>query len=315
MSQDSKKRFDRIVAILIQLQSQRIVRAQELADRFQVSLRTIYRDIRSLEAAGVPVAGEAGVGYFITDGYRLPPVMFSREEAASFVAAEKLMQKFTDANLRRHYASALFKVKSVLRGQEKDYITALESHIHTVPLTAEVPDALGVFFDSIAERKQVEITYQAFDSDDIFQRHIEPVGLFHERSFWHVIGYCHLRKDYRQFRTDRILSIARTHLPFTIDHHPPMEELRSRTESSPDVRVVIRVKKPAVRYLRHSRKFYGFVSEVEKDGKVEMTFMTWNGCEGLARWYLTFGDHAEIVEPEFFREMVRELASTTLERL
>src|SRR5690606_14206471 len=179
------------------------------------------------------------------------------------------------ANLRRHYASALFKVKSVLRGQEKDYITALESHIHTVPLTAEVPDALGVCFDSIAERKQVEITYQAFDSDDIFQRHIEPVGLFHERRFWHVIGYCHLRKDYRQFRTDRILSIARTHPPFTIDRVTPMEEPRSGTAASSEVRVVIRVKQPAVRSLRHRRKFYGSVSEVGKDAKAEMPFITW----------------------------------------
>ena len=94
MSLDTVKRFDRIVAILIQLQSKRIVKAQELADRFEVSLRTIYRDIRTLEASGVPIISEAGVGYSIMEGYRLPPVMFTREEVGSFVAAEKLMQKF-----------------------------------------------------------------------------------------------------------------------------------------------------------------------------------------------------------------------------
>src|SRR5699024_8506905 len=99
MKLDAPKRFDRIVAILIQLQSKKVIKAQELADRFQVSLRTIYRDIRSLETAGVPLYGEAGTGYSLMEGYRLPPVMFTREEAGSFVAAEKLMQHFTDKNL------------------------------------------------------------------------------------------------------------------------------------------------------------------------------------------------------------------------
>ena len=89
MMDDSTKRFNRIVAILIQLQSKRVITAQELADRFRVSVRTIYRDIKALETSGVPVAGEAGTGYSVMEGYRLPPVMFTREEATSFVAAEK----------------------------------------------------------------------------------------------------------------------------------------------------------------------------------------------------------------------------------
>src|SRR5690606_23524957 len=99
MSNETTNRFDRIVAIFIHLQSRRVVKAQELADRFQVSLRTIYRDIRSLEISGVPIVGEAGIGYSIMEGYRLPPVMFTREEVNSLVAAEKLMQKFSDKAL------------------------------------------------------------------------------------------------------------------------------------------------------------------------------------------------------------------------
>ncbi|HDZ14292.1 hypothetical protein LCGC14_0502410, partial [marine sediment metagenome] len=129
MGQETLKRFDRIVAILIQLQSKRIVKAQELADRFEVSLRTIYRDIRTLETSGVPIASEAGIGYSIMEGYRLPPIMFTREEAGSFVAAEKLMQQFTDKSLGAYHQSAMYKVKSILRGKEKDWITALESQV------------------------------------------------------------------------------------------------------------------------------------------------------------------------------------------
>src|SRR5690625_2206261 len=126
MERDTLKRFDRLVAILIQLQSKKIVKSQELVERFDVSLRTIYRDIKTLEKAGVPLYGEAGVGYSLVNGYRLPPVMFTQREANSFMAAEKLMQQLTDKEIRTHFQSAMYKIKSVLRGAEKDRVEALE---------------------------------------------------------------------------------------------------------------------------------------------------------------------------------------------
>ncbi len=123
---ESPNRFDRIVAILIQLQSRKIVKAKDLAERFGVTLRTIYRDIKTLDSAGVPIIGEAGSGYTIMEGYRLPPVMFTPEEAGSFVAAEKLMEKFTDQLMSSHFTKAMFKIKSVLRSDEKNMIANLE---------------------------------------------------------------------------------------------------------------------------------------------------------------------------------------------
>src|SRR5690606_32751984 len=129
MSVDIKKRFDRIVNILIQLQSKRVVKAQELADRFEVSLRTIYRDIKSLEQAGVPLIGEAGTGYSIMEGYRLPPVSFSREEALSFVATEKLAQKFLDKESSQRYSAALLKIKAILKSNDKDLLSNMEDQI------------------------------------------------------------------------------------------------------------------------------------------------------------------------------------------
>src|SRR5664279_5689637 len=96
-------RIDRVTAILIQLQSKRVVKAQEIADRFNISLRTVYRDVKTLDEAGLPVIGEAGVGYSIMEGYRLPPVMFTREEATAFLTAEKLVEKLTDVSTRKNY--------------------------------------------------------------------------------------------------------------------------------------------------------------------------------------------------------------------
>tara|TARA_R110000850_G_scaffold30630_1_gene84149 strand:- start:18675 stop:19631 length:957 start_codon:yes stop_codon:yes gene_type:complete len=318
MSIDTPKRFDRIVAILIQLQSKRVVKAQELADRFEVSLRTIYRDIRTLEASGVPIYSEAGVGYSIVDGYRLPPVMFTREEAGSFVAAEKLMQKFTDKGLGSYFESAMFKLKSVLRGSEKDWVSAIESHIMMEPEEAlfneKVPHALQTLFESIAEKKQVKMTYLAQDSEIATQRNIEPVGLFHESHHWYMMAYCHLREDYRQFRTDRIEHIQRTDITFSREHNP-LDHFLANDPDKTAVKVRILVDKSIVKHLRSGRKYYGFVSEKEKGRYMEMTFMSRHIHESFARWYMMFGDYAEILEPESLKQRVKELSKSIADKL
>ncbi|WP_241244364.1 helix-turn-helix transcriptional regulator [Flagellimonas marinaquae] len=318
MGMDTVKRFDRIVAILIQLQTKRIVKAQELADRFDVSLRTIYRDIRTLEASGVPIVSEAGVGYSIMEGYRLPPVMFTREEAGSFVAAEKLMQKFTDKSLGAYYESAMFKLKSVLRGKEKDWVEALESQVSIVPgqvlFNADVPDALEILFESIAERKQVFLRYESLREETPSERQIEPVGLFHENGFWYILGYCHLRTDYRHFRTDRIHKITRTSLDFILEHGT-MDEHRQKSEAVEKTKVRIVVDKSVAKFIRGQCKYYGLISEETGEEEVEMTFMTTDWENGFARWYLMFGDYATILEPQKLKNRVAEILTNSQKRL
>lgn len=309
---DTLNRFDRIVAIFTHLQSGRIIRAQDLSERFQVSLRTIYRDIRTLEASGVPISGEAGVGYSIMEGYRLPPVMFTLEEAASFVTAEKLMQNFTDKKLGGHFETAMYKVKSLLRGKSKDQITALQSKIWINPaqdlFNDKLPDALEIIMESMAEKKQVKLCYRAFIADETTERIIEPVALYHENNYWYIKAWCHLRLDYRQFRTDRMIQITRTVFSFTKDHLPE-EQLEEHHDWGATTRVVIRMPKDTVRFIQNSRKYYGFESEEVKGDFVEMTFMTHDLKLGIARWFLMFGDCAEILEPEILKEHVRDIVT------
>jgi predicted DNA-binding transcriptional regulator YafY len=315
---ETPKRFDRIVAILIQLQSKKIVKAQELADRFEVSLRTIYRDIRTLEASGVPIYSEAGVGYALMDGYRLPPVMFTREEASSFIAAEKLMQKFIDTTLGNHYASAMYKLKAVLRSDDKDWVSNIESSILMQSseklFNDKSPNTLAALFESIAEKKQVLLSYQAFNSDEITERDIEPVGIFHDNNNWYVIGYCHLRSDYRQFRTDRVHGIKKTEKGFTLEHDS-LETYLTKNETVPTTKVRILVDKKIAKHLSHERKYHGFISEKEVNNQIEMSFMSRDIEEGFSRWYLMFGDYANIIEPERLKHRVLELLEMNKKRL
>jgi predicted DNA-binding transcriptional regulator YafY len=310
MGIDTLKRFDRIVALMIQLQSKRIVTAQQLADRFDVSLRTIYRDVRTLEKCGVPIVSEAGVGYSVMEGYRLPPIMFTKEEAGSFVAAEKLMQKFTDKSLGAYHESAMYKVKSVLRGKEKDWISALESQVIIDPaqilFNENIPNALEIIFESIAQKQQLFLRYHSLHAELPSERHIEPVGLFHENNYWYMLGFCHVRKDYRQFRTDRMLRISRTQLPFTLEHGT-IDQHRNRETDVPRTMIRILVDKKIAKYIHNGRKYHGFVSEKTRKDEVEMTFMTTDMEHGFARWFLMFGDYAKIVEPQQLKERVKEL--------
>ena len=317
MVSEELNRFDRTLAILVLLQSRKLVRAQDLSQRFNVSLRTIYRDIRSLEAAGVPILGEAGVGYSIMEGYRLPPIMFTRDEAGSFVAAEKLMLQFTDAGLGAYFKSAMDKIKSVLKGGEKDWISAIENGVWTVPVhepfNKKVSNALPILFSSMALQQQVQLMYRSLSASEPQKRLIEPVGVFYENNRWYLYAFCHLRQDYRQFRTDRIEAIQSTQIPFSKSHTGP-EVYKNENKDCIKTKVVIAVQKKVAHYVGEGKKYYGFVGEEENKNEVEMTFMT-PSLEGLARWYLMFGDQARILEPESFKAKVKELAEKTLARI
>lgn len=310
-------RFDRVTAILIQLQSKRVVKAQDLAERYEVSLRTIYRDIKSLEQAGVPLYGEAGMGYSMADGYRLPPVMFTREEAMAFLTAEKLTEQLTDRETAKNYGTAMSKIRSVLRMQEKDYLEEVEEKIIVRrkfnPLSGKSEiKLLPTILEAIAEKEVLAIRYFSFYQQEKTSRCIEPMGIVFENNNWHLIAFCRLRKAYRNFRIDRIDSLRRTGEHFE-DEHPSFSgylELMRQEQSLH--KVVIHMDRDISRYVEQEKYYYGFVKETEADGVLEMTFMS-RSLEGFARWLMMFGPQAKVIHPEILKEKVRALALAALE--
>lgn len=313
-------RFDRITAILIQLQSKKVVKAQDLADRFGISLRTVYRDIRTLEEAGVPLYGEAGVGYSIVEGYRLPPVMFTREEATAFITAEKLMEKFTDVALQKHFTSAMYKIKAVLRGSEKDLVESLEDNILILDKKRNnVPPAniLDVLLKAISEKKVVKMVYKAFGNEVSSERLVEPIGIFHENDNWYTIAWCHLRESYRQFRADRTIDVRLTDQPQ--QERTSLKEYyelhQQKWASLTLQKAVIRVDKKIAMFMQERRHYYGFVSELITDQYVEMTFLSQSLEEGLARYLIMFADYVEVVEPQLLEDRMRKILQSSLKKL
>jgi predicted DNA-binding transcriptional regulator YafY len=312
-------RIDRLTAILIQLQSRRVVKAQDIAERFEVSLRTVYRDVKTLEEAGVPILGEAGVGYSIMEGYRLPPVMFTLEEATAFLTAEKLIEKLTDATTDSSYKSAMYKVKAVLRSAEKEYLEAMEQHIDVVrinhdPENKQEISPLPIILRSIAERRILSMVYFAHHSQENTKRTIEPVGVFYKAGYWYLIAFCYLRNDYRTFRTDRIKDLLLTDQSFSKEHPPLKTYLKQLSLEKELTQIMIRVDNDIMKHFGEQKYYNGFVSEKRMDAQTEMTFLT-SSVEGFAKWYLLFGEHADIVSPASLRKRVQEMIVEVSERI
>ncbi len=197
------RRADRLFALVQQLRGGRLVTAARLAEALEVSPRTIYRDIADLQASGVPIEGEAGVGYVMAAGYDLPPLMFTRDEVAALVAGVRLVRAFGGAALARGAEEALVKIEAVLPGPLRD--AAAQVPIHA--LAWEMPDALRARLDALeaaaAGRTRLEITYA--DAGGVpSTRPVRPLGLWFWGRVWTLIAWCELRGDFRMFRVDRI---------------------------------------------------------------------------------------------------------------
>jgi predicted DNA-binding transcriptional regulator YafY len=217
MNNNDTRRISRLTAILIQLQSKRILTSTTLAEKFGVSVRTIYRDIKVLEQAGVPVYTEDGKGYSLMDGYRIPPVMFTEEEASALITIEQVVMKNSDSSLVNAYSEAINKIKAVLLYKTKDKIELLANRIAVSPVmpNSTTSSSLTIVQNALTSFKVLNITYRSASKDEITKRSIEPFALYYTlQENWSLIAYCRLRNEYRMFNLDRIISITQLDTSF-----------------------------------------------------------------------------------------------------
>ncbi len=206
---DPIPRLSRLTSILTQLQSKKLVTAPELANKYGVSVRTIYRDIRSLEASGIPICTEEGRGYSIIEGYTLPPVSFTEKEANALITGFSLISRNKDSSLVESYENAIIKVKSVLRNNEKDKAQLLSERVVFVKnlSSTTTSNILSSVQLAITALTVVEIKYRSLYKNEESLRMIEPQALYHTQDNWILIAWCQLRNDFREFRLDRVLTI------------------------------------------------------------------------------------------------------------
>lgn len=217
-------RLTRLTSILLHLQSRRVISSVELAEKFGISQRTVYRDIKALEEAGVPVIGEAGSGYCLVDDYRIPPVMFTEQELNSLLTAHQLINKQSDKSLQKNFEDLVVKIKALLKHSTKEKLETLENRVLIYGKKQDSKtDFLSSIQSAIINLHVIKIQYHTIYSNEINDRLVEPLAVYFTKENWIMIAYCRLRKDIREFRVDRILKLNNTNENFP-DHQFSFEK-------------------------------------------------------------------------------------------
>jgi predicted DNA-binding transcriptional regulator YafY len=304
-------RIDRLVAILIYMEGRRVTRAEDIADEFATSIRTVYRDIAALAEAGVPIVGEAGVGYSIMRGYHLPPVHFTTEEATALVTAGMLMDRFADSSLMSSMASALGKIRAVLPPDRQDHVARLERRM-SLRSTRQPSQPANLFLiqKALADRTVLRISYRGSGASEPLRREVEPLGLTYYGDRWHLIAWCRVRQDYRDFRTDRIQAIGSSSEQFGPHEDFSLNDFLGRWEDTAlSVTGSIRVDPFAAERLRKEAPFKIIREERDERG---ITFAIEGGkWDWYLGWLLSFGNRLVVVEPDNLRTLLFETARAT----
>ncbi|MEQ8906340.1 YafY family protein [Ekhidna sp.] len=310
-------RIDRLNALLIHLQGKPRVTLNELEDRFEIGRRTVFRDIRSLIDAGVPIGGDAGEGYFIVEGYHLPPVVFNKEEAAAILMGAKFVEGNADVYTIQEYEKAMYKIKAVLKYSDKEFLENLDERIAIRPSPTPrqpVDSHIAEIQQAIATNRLISMTYYSQYNDTTTSREVEPLGMVFYSQRWHLIAFCRLRQDLRDFRTDRIKKV--NVLPETIDpaQHPNYLDFLNEALIGTDAKAAtIKCTAKAARFMGEQKYYQGFVEESKlEDGHYEMKFVT-PYYDYFARWLMMYGDEIEILSPSELQGIAATFAKELLE--
>lgn len=221
-------RIDRLMGIITLLQAKKHRTLPQIAEHFSISERTVFRDLRAIGEIGVPVFFEPDKGYSVGKGFFLPPVSLTVEEAHALSLAEPLVVRFSDPVIQKHFGSALSKIKMVLGHQQRENMERLQSQTahfvpdkyqHLMPAT----NYLIPLQQAITDKKIVRMVYENLQEMPS-QREVEPIGLTFYSLNWHLIAWCHLRQDYRDFRISRIQKLQVTLQPFQKTEHLSLNE-------------------------------------------------------------------------------------------
>ncbi len=309
-------RTDRLLAIVLELQRKGSRRAEDLAATFETSKRTIYRDIQALCESGVPVVAQAGVGYSLVEGYFLPPISFNADEATMLLLGGDFVAQSFDAQYREAARAAGRKIEAVLSEKLRGEVGYLRDSIAFVAPETLAAGKSAAFLPqlrrAIIERKTIRFHYHtryAQDGRDAKNtREANPYALLHYGDAWYLIGYCHLRRDIRNFRLDRLSDL---HLLDTTFDRPPNFRLEPPEDDQRHLKIVALFTPEAAPWVRESRSYYIDSMEEVADGL--MATMRVRVEDEVFQWLFSWGSQVRVLEPESLRRRLAVEAGKILE--
>ncbi len=302
---------DRLLAIVLELQGKGRQRAEDLADTFETSKRTIYRDIEALCEAGVPIVSVPGQGYSLMKGYFLPPLSFTSDEATMLLLGGDLMAQSFDAQYRAAAVSAMRKIESVLPEPLRAEVHYLQNSIRfiTSDIAQRPTETMKLHYlrRAILERTTVHFCYYTRYGQDGQSsktwREADPYGLVHFLNAWHLTAYCHLRRDIRIFRLERIDELELLAKTFRRSTDFVMQN-----DHNGDRNLIVRVlfDRETVRWVREARTYYMIAEEDTPDGLL-VTLKMRQESE-ILQWLLSWGRHVRVLEPPSLQQRLLEEA-------
>ena len=296
-------RTDRLLAIMLHLQTRRYTRAEDLADRFELSVRTVYRDVQALNEAGVPVVSTPGYGYTLMSGYFLPPLMLTPEEAGVILLGAAFVEDQVDAPYRQAVETARKKIEKLLPEKTRDEVELLQDTLRFVG-RIDSPDPtiearLSAVRGAIQGHKVLRLTYQTRHGEPGV-RDVEPHGLVSVGGRWIMAAYCRTRAGMRHFRLDRMDELTPTGERFTRGKEFTVRRVQPMKQGPDEVRVLFAP--GTARWAREDRPM-GFVAEEERPEGVVMLFRP-REPRDLLPWLLSWGSAARVLSPPELRQHI-----------
>ncbi len=313
---------ERLFATLLLLQARKHVPPSEVADHFEISIRTVYRDIQALCESGVPIVSERGKGYSIMEGYFLPPLLFTPKEASILWIGTEFVKDHTDASYKKEAESAFLKIESVLPEKTRSEIQELKKKISLRYREPSFHQCKNAFIERIKEAllkgDVIRMSYFSSSSSELFERTVEPLGLIFSDGFWYFVAYCRVKKDIRSFRTDRIQSLTvleekfKNRQDFSIQNYIALDRSGQRRIGR-GIPVKILLTQEAAKKAKYQIPWLIIDEEKANDGNVVLTLhlekFTW-----IVGWIISFGKEAKVLAaPQLLMERINHFLLELLE--
>jgi len=305
------------LTLLLQQPGGKKLTVDELAKRFDVSRRTIFRDLRALQEIEVPVTWDRYSGYGIMKGYKIPPLMFTSKELATVMVGLSFVKSQVDKHMVEDAQAVQEKIKNVLPGELKDFMNSLDEKTIVDPylkFSSEKREGGNWYLISsaISQQKRILFTYKSRDGK-ITDRKIDPYLLVFYQDHWNIIGYSHKRGDFRNFIIENVKDIEILEENYTPKPKLSAEGLIFRPDES-NYKIVLGVSERGLKRLKRNLPTKILKQTEQKSKKIKVVF-EFDNLDYINRWLLQYGEEVEIISPNELLKKRRELLEKLLEML